>query len=332
MLSPAGPEHGQDPSISVAFPARVANSTPALTDLSPRDKPWDKHRAESDQIQSHYESSDFSRYAERISDCAQLLDFRLTPDQKEGAYRLKLSSARFCHVRTCQVCSWRRSLMYKARAYKALPKFVEDHPKTRYIFMTLTCKNCEIWDLRKTISHLNKSFARLTKLKLWPGIAYLKTVEVTRGRDRSSAHPHLHILVALEPSYYARHYIKKKKWIELWQKCLRVDYKPILDVQAIKPTDSPVGLLAELIKYQTKPNDLIFADKEWFLEYTKQIHGTKAFALGGLFREYFKELEKEETTEEMIGNDGEDELDEGHLLFGWRYWEKKYRMVDGQGV
>ena len=324
-LPASGPERGS-PTI-VALPSREANSTPALQDVSPHDKPWSKHRAESDQIQEHYQGTDYDRYAERISECAQLLDFRLVPEAKEGAYRLKLSSARFCHVRTCQVCSWRRSLVYKARAYKALPAFIEDHPKTRYLFMTLTVKNCEVWELRDTISHLNKSFARLTKLKLWPGIGYLKTVEVTRGK-RGDSHPHLHILVALEPSYYARKYISKKKWIELWQRCLRVDYKPILDVKAIKPTDSPVGLLAELIKYQTKPNDLIFADKEWFLEYTKQIHGTKAFSLGGDFKEYFRELDKEETTEEMIGDDGEGELDEGHLMFNWRWWEKKYRLVE----
>ena len=323
MPSPA-PEPGWVRSTIVARPACPANDALVLSEVSPHDKPWSKHRHESDQIQEHYEGV-YERYAERISECSQLLDFRLVPS--EESYRLKLSSTRLCHVRTCQVCAWRRSLMYKARAYKALPAFIEDHPKARYIFMTLTCKNCEISDLRKTISHLNKSFARLTKLKLWPGIGYLKTVEVTRGLDRISAHPHLHILVALEPSYYARHYIKKKRWIDLWQKSLRVDYRPILDIQTIKAEKSPLGLLAELIKYQTKPNDLIFADKEWLLEYTKQIHGTKAFALGGEFKKYFKEMGKEETDEEMIGNDGEGELDEGHLLFGWKRRECKYRMV-----
>jgi hypothetical protein len=39
-------------------------------------------------------------------------------------------------------------------------------------------------------------------------------------------------------------------------------------------------------------------------------------------------LEKEPTSEEMIGDDGEGEVDEGHLYFGWRRREKLYRMVD----
>lgn len=303
------------------------NLNPSLTDLSPTDKTWDTRRAESDVIQAHYEGTYFQLYADRIKDCSQLLDFRLVPNS-DGAYRLKLSSARMCHTRTCQVCAWRRSLMYKARAYKALPKFISDYPRTRYAFMTLTCKNCEIDELRNAIKHLNQSFARLTKLKDWPGIGYIKTVETTRGKDGSSAHPHLHVLLALEPSYYSRHYLSKKRWIELWKQSLRVDYKPILDVQAIKVDDSPVGLLAEIIKYQAKPSSLTYATKEWFLEYTNQIHGTKAFALGGVFKKYFKELEKEETDEEMIGNDNESEVNEGHLMFGWKQWEKKYRMVD----
>jgi hypothetical protein len=35
-----------------------------------------------------------------------------------------------------------------------------------------------------------------------------------------------------------------------------------------------------------------------------------------------------ETDEQMIGSDDEDEVGEGHLLFGWQCPEKKYRMID----
>ena len=304
------------------------NTTPSLDEVSPKDKSWRKHRFESDQIADNFRNSDFGRYAERIDACSQLLDFRLVPDRLEGAYKLKLASTHLCHCRQCQICSWRRSLMYKARAYKALPNVVKDYPSARYLFMTLTLKNCAVYELRTTIKQLNQAFARLTKRKVWPGVGYLKTVEVTRGCDRVSAHPHLHILVMVEPSFFGRNYIRKAEWCQLWKKCLRVDYVPIMDVKAIKVTSSPVGLLSELVKYQTKPNDLIFSDKAWFLEYVKQVHGTKAFALGGVFRQYFKELDNAETHEEMIGNDRENELDEGHLYFGWRRAEKRYRIVD----
>ena len=305
------------------------NQVPSLSEISPRDLSWDVHRAESDQISSNYRGSEFERYSDRIDDCSQLLAFGLVPNVDQGAYQLKLRTARFCRVRTCMVCSWRRSLMYKARAYKALPKVLADFPKARYLFQTLTLKNCAVEDLRKTILHLNQSFSRMARLKHFPGIGYLKTVEVTRGR-RGDAHPHLHILMMVQPSFFSHGYVKKKEWCAWWKRAARVDYTPIIDVKAIKAKDSPLGLLAEVVKYQTKPNDLIFSDRRWFLEYTRQIHGTKAFALGGVFKDYFKELEREDTTDELIGRDqeGQNGPDEGELYFGWRRPEKKYRMVD----
>jgi plasmid rolling circle replication initiator protein Rep len=315
------------PVTPIVAPEALSSASPALSEISERDRPWDVHRAESDQIAVNYRGTEFHSYAERIGFCSQFLDFRLVPNNDEGAYRLKLSSARLCHARQCQVCAWRRSLMYKARAYKALPSVIADYPTARYLFVTLTVKNCVIADLRDTIKHLNQSFARLTKLKDWPGIGHIKTVEVTRSKDRT-AHPHLHVLVMTKASYFGANYLSKKEWCALWKQSVRTDYTPIMDVQAIKAKDSPVALLSEVIKYQTKPNDLIFADREWFLEYTRQVHGTKAFALGGVFKEYFRELDKEETTEEMIGDDGEGDVDEGHLYFGWKRAEKKYRMVN----
>ena len=324
-------ENSSDPAI-YRIAERSDQSTsqsPSLSEISPRDLPWDIHRAESDQISSNYRGSEFERYSDRIDDCSQLLAFGLVPNADEGAYQLKLRTARFCHVRTCMVCAWRRSLMYKARAYKAMPKVLEDFPTARYLFQTLTLKNCAIEDLRETILHLNRSFSRMARLKHFPAVGYIKTVEVTRG-PRGDAHPHLHVLMMVNRSFFSHGYVKKKEWCAWWKRAAQVDYTPIIDVQAIKAKDSPLGLLAEVVKYQTKPNDLIFSDRRWFLEYTRQIHGTKAFALGGVFKQYFKELEKEETTDELIGSDdeGQDVPDEGELYFGWRRTKKKYRMVD----
>jgi hypothetical protein len=74
-----------------------------LSELSPQDKPWDKHRGFADTIQSHYNGSKFDRYAQRVSFCSQLLEFGLTPGDDE-TIRLKLRSAKFCRVRHCPVC------------------------------------------------------------------------------------------------------------------------------------------------------------------------------------------------------------------------------------
>ncbi len=43
-----------------------------LSDVSPKDKPWDKHRGFADQVQSHYAGSKFEKYCERVSFCSQI--------------------------------------------------------------------------------------------------------------------------------------------------------------------------------------------------------------------------------------------------------------------
>jgi plasmid rolling circle replication initiator protein Rep len=257
-----------------------------LTDLSPSDQPWDKHRRNADIVSGYFRQGGMIRYAERVDLCSRKLDFKLVPDSKKGTMKLKLTDARFCRVRQCTICQWRRSLVWKAKAYSALPKVLIDYPayEYRWMFLTLTVKNCHITELKDTLHHVNESFRRLTQLKAFPGIGYIKSVEVTRGRDGVSAHPHLHCLILLKDTYFKQNYLSKSDWIKLWKQCLRVDYSPILDVKAIKPESSPVGLIAEILKYQCKESDLV-ADPDWFCQYVKQVHGTRAVSVGGVLRE-----------------------------------------------
>ena len=300
------------------------DSTPALADLSSRDKPWDKHRANSDKAADHYRGSDFNAYAQRMDFCSQLLDFKLVPDAAKGELKLKLAAARFCRVRHCPVCQWRRSLMWKAKAYQVLPTIVEAYPSYRWLFLTLTVKNCAIADLKETLTWMHESFKRMTKLKGFPAVGWLKSTEVTRGKDRS-AHPHFHCLLLVKPSYFGKNYIKQSEWVDTWRRCLRIDYNPVLDVQAIKQGHKPMELVPELLKYCVKESDLV-ADREWFLELTRQMHNMRCVATGGVLKDYLKALEQE--PEDLVGEGEEDQLDEGHLLFEWKQREKKYKLVE----
>ena len=104
---------------------------------------------------------------------------------------------------------------------------------------------------------------------------------------------------------------------------MRLDYKPILDVQAVKQGDRPMELVPELLKYCTKESDMV-ADREWFLELTKQMFKMRCIATGGVLKDYLRELEEE--PDDLIGEDGLMEDEYGRLYFGWRRSEKKYRM------
>lgn len=309
------------------FSGGIQNAvTPSLSDLSKRDKPWDKHRANADKVTNFYAGSEFQQLSTRIHYCSELLDFRLVPDAEQGEMKLKLDAARFCRVRHCPVCQWRRSLRWKAKAYKVLPQIVAAYPTHRWLFVTLTLKNCPITELKSTLAWMQDAFKRMVKLKDFPAIGWLKSTEVTRGKD-GSAHPHFHCLLLVQSSYFGKNYLKQADWCELWRKSLRIDYQPVVDVQAVKKGSHPMMLVPELLKYCTKESDLV-CDREWFLELTRQMHKLRCVATGGVLKQYLKELEQD--PDDLIGKEetAEKEIDEGHLYFGWKRADKKYKLVD----
>lgn len=317
------PRRGQNTKILTnSVPDSSEADSLALSELSPRDKPWDKHRGNADIIETYYQGSEFSQYAARLSLCSQLLEFGLMLEEA-GTLKTKLRSARFCRVRHCPICQWRRSLMWKAKAYKVLPQIVNIYPQYRWLFLTLTLKNCPVNELRTTLVSMNKGFQRMSQRKVWPAVGWLRSTEVTRSSD-GTAHPHFHCLLMVRPGYFGKNYIKQSEWVKLWRHAMRLDYNPILDCRAVRRGKQPMQLIPELLKYCTKEFDMTI-EREWFLELTRQMHKMRCVATGGILKECLKELESE--PEDLIGNSKEYEgEDEAKLYFYWRYLEKKYRL------
>lgn len=48
--------------------------SPALSELSERDRVWDKHRANSQVVAGHYKAAGMETHSERVSLCSLLLD------------------------------------------------------------------------------------------------------------------------------------------------------------------------------------------------------------------------------------------------------------------
>jgi plasmid rolling circle replication initiator protein Rep len=323
-----------------------------LSQASPRDVSWDNHKDKSLEVMGIYQDAGCTRYAQRIFACSQSLEFCVLSDDK-GATHLKLHSARFCRVRWCPVCQWRRMLMWRARFIKALPEIFEDHPKARCIFLTLTVRNCDLKDLRSTLAGMNEAWKKLIKRTNFPAIGWLKSVEVTRGQD-GSAHPHFHILLMVNPSYFTHGYISHAKWVEMWRECLKVDYNPMVNVKTVKNrrkkitvesiknvdidvnttvnddkfSDIISGVL-EVIKYSVKPSDLT---GDWLIELTRQLHKTRSISLGGIIKEYLSEDEPED----LINADLEDNTDlddeDYNLIFEWVNIIRKYAYKECKRV
>jgi plasmid rolling circle replication initiator protein Rep len=309
-----------------------------LSDISPADKPWDIHRAQSDEIAKIYDSIGYDRYAERIGECSQLLTYALKATD-DGEVKLKLREARFCRVRHCLVCQWRRSLMWRARFFKALPEIQAKYPTARWIFVTLTVKNCELSELRATLNWMNAAWKRLIERKVFPALGFVKSVEVTRGVG-GTAHPHFHCLMLVPAGYFTRGYISHANWTSLWQSCLKTDYPPILDVRVVKTSkgtsndaldasnQAMAEAVCETLKYAVKPSDLL-ADPDWLGELTKQLQKTRAISIGGCLKEFFSEDDPEELINGEIEEDEKSE-DDAYLLFDWSAIVRRYKKTNGK--
>ena len=67
-----------------------------------------------------------------------------------------------CKNRFCPFCSWRRSRKLSLQGYKILDA-IRQKENLRYIFLTLTVQNPKLEDTRLIISHMNKSFQRMSQ-------------------------------------------------------------------------------------------------------------------------------------------------------------------------
>ena len=300
---------------------------PLLRQVSPKDAKWDDRAGERDKVRDLYRGTLYDVLAGKIQGCSGHLEFAWGFDA-QNVPRLKLRSAWFCRVRYCPVCQWRKSLIWRARAFKTIPKICEAYPSHRWLALTLTIRNCEIQDLRATLGKMGKAWTRLTKFPQWPATGWLRSVEVTRGKD-GTAHPHYHCLLLVPSTYFGRNYLNQKEWEALWQQALRIDYPPNVHITAItgkkgkgKESIPIAGAILETLQYSVKPSDLV-QDQDWLVELTTQMKNLRAIATGGVLREFFKELDKE--PEDLIHVDENAEQEVEDICSVYFDWEEKYK-------
>lgn len=309
----------------------------ALADVSDKDSIWDDQRYKTELVGDIYGyNAEFERYADRMTECSTFLAYSFNDDG------IKLKNANFCRVRHCPVCQWRRSLFWKSNMYIAYDEIKEKYPTHRWLFLTLTVKNCEITDLRETLKYMNESWQRLIKRKqfLKTVEGWIRTTEVTKGKD-GSAHPHFHIMLLVKPSYFAKNYIKQSEWSEMWQSCLKVDYMPITDVRSVRAKkkkgleissldDAVKAAIMETLKYSVKPSDMIGdgskKDNAWFYELTRQTFKLRFIASGGALKDALKQSD-DITNNELVNadqDDNESETDDRRLVFTYKKVKHQY--------
>lgn len=228
-----------------------------------------------------------------LADCASQLEYL---QDAEG--NKKLYKTYFCRVRLCPMCQWRRSLKLFSQVSK-ITDYInqQNNNQVRYLFITLTQKNCSGSELVQEINKINKSFSLLvdktkrvqpaTKFKKML-LGYIKSTEVTYNPKTKTYHPHLHCIFAVQEEYFNKvNYINKNTWRAIWADLLKVDYLPQVNVQAIKPARQQKAV-AELAKYPAKVSSILNLPQmqavQVIIDLTTLCYKRRFVAFGGIFK------------------------------------------------
>lgn len=228
-----------------------------------------------------------------LADCASQLEYL---QDAEG--NKKLYKTYFCRVRLCPMCQWRRSLKLFSQVSK-ITDYInqQQNNQVRYLFITLTQKNCSGSELVQEINKINKSFSLLvdkTK-RVQPAskfkkmlLGYIKSTEVTYNPKTKTYHPHLHCIFAVQDEYFNKeNYINKNSWRTIWADLLKVDYLPQINVQAIKPARQQKAV-AELAKYPAKVSSILNLPQmqavQVVMDLTTLCYKRRFVAFGGIFK------------------------------------------------
>lgn len=253
-------------------------------------KPWKEHKTGSLKLSDSYYRRQLFTVVDRLSGCGEYLRFKSCPHGHEK----KLDYASFCKHRLCPMCAWRRSLK-TARQVGLICNYLTEvrAEKVRWIFLTLTVKNCHGRDLNDTITKMMKAFHRMFSRKTVSKKIYgwFRSLEVTRNADTGMFHPHFHVLMCVKPLYFRQGYMKQEEWSDIWKQSMKLDYTPIVDIRIVKakakkgsilPPDQrvenvPVSAIAEISKYSVKSKDYILEpnkeDLEMFVEQVRAEYG-----------------------------------------------------------
>lgn len=267
-------------------------------DKSGREKPWALHKAEAMVLAQGYKWTMKGAKGARVQSCADNLHFEVNQDGS-----LKLASAKFCRVRLCPICQWRRSLKTYSQVQQVVKYLAErrinaHHKPYEYIMLTVTVPNVDGIDLSHELDLIHRGWQRIMQRKNVARIAkgWVRATEVTYNAKNDTWHPHIHAIIAVNASYFSdsRVYISQPEWLEYWRDAMRCPRITQVDIRRTYGT--PEKACAEISKYACKPSDYVDAsdlDKMAYLLDTldETLTHRRFLAWGGTLKEAHKALD-----------------------------------------
>ena len=259
------------------------------------------------------------RTKNRIENCATYLEFFANKDMTKR----RLRSANFCKWRFCPMCAWRKARQDANRISVLMKYIAEEHDKV-FVFLTLTAPNVKAEDLRDEITRFNKAMHRLMHRAEVKRVnqGCMRKLEVTYNPGRDDYHPHFHVVMAVNKSYFkSRDYLKQSRWLELWQESMRDESITQVDIRRVtKPRSDADHMsrdgfsVSEFAKYAAKDEDY-GRNQDVFKAFHNALRGRQCITYHGLFKEANKKYKDGELNEYK-----ESDLTEYYwkLVYGWR--------------
>ena len=320
-----------------------ANRNGILKDINKKgkDNNWKERKKDNLNLADSYKRLGEKKYY-RVIDCSTFLEFGVTKTSS-----LKLLQANFCKVRLCPMCAWRRSLKIFGQVSKVMDQ-VEKNYNYRYIFLTLTVKNCYSEDLKDTLDLMTKSFNKLSERKAFKKAikGYFRSLEITYNKEDNTYHPHFHLILAVNKSYFTDkdYYLSQENWTRLWKESLQVDYTPVVDVRRVKSKDKNFSkVIAETAKYTVKSEDFLIKKEDGKIDEAltdevvatldKALHRKRLVSFGFLFKDIHRQLNLDDAENgDLKKTDNEDELRDDLtdiiLRYQWNIGIKNYKLVE----
>lgn len=243
---------------------------------------------------------------ERVYNCASFMRFlkgyKVDEEFKADMKKEKkvMVEGHFCGNRFCPICSKNKAKKDAIRL-SCIVQWLADQEAQQefqrnefsFLFLTLTAPNCKGSELSDLLTIMNDAYNRLTKLKFFQKIShgYAKKVEVTYNHDKDSKsfdtyHPHFHILIAVNKSYFknSRVYTKHEEWLKAWQQVMKDPTITQVNIKRAGKHQSMTEAIKEMTKYMAKDSDYLY-NEEVFNNFYNSLKGRRLMTYSGVFKD-----------------------------------------------
>ncbi len=271
----------------------------AAVNCSPRERQW------------------FITKSKRIEACALSFHVRVVTRPGEPT-QLEFTHRRDCKSPICVLSARMRSRKLSKKLLAIIKRVKDANPSTTFVLLTVTSLNRPFDELAEMLDDLARAIERFFKLpevkRAFTGAIIAFEVACRGTINAPEAGAHAHILLACHADYFRREgdgvrYLSQQRITVLFQRALRVDYRPLVWIERLRARDGSTGeasvrkACAEVAKYICKPAGLftedsagLKADPRVIRVLARSLHRRRMLRLTGVFAAASRIQNKQEET------------------------------------